>query len=113
MSCSFRRTGIVVDGVFDIEAVRRMMIYHVFGDPVWFEIINESVDFCYARAESENLFANTSMTCDGLVPFYTFRIIDCVYARNYQFCPDAYWNPVALDFCDGTEDYIAQCLEWP
>lgn len=112
MSCCFRRTGIIVNKIFNVESLRQSMIYFVFGDTVWGDVINDSVDFCYNRAVSENIFMNNKLDCDA-IPYHAYRVIDCVYARNYMNCPVIDWNLNELNFCDGTENYVEKCLEWP
>jgi hypothetical protein len=59
----------------------------------------------------ENIFSNTTLDCDA-IPYHAYRVIDCVYARNYINCPEIDWNTNKLDFCDGTENYVEECLEW-
>lgn len=112
MSCCFNRTGIIVDKIFNVEYLRQSLTYFVFGDLVWSEIINESIDFCYNRAVSQNYMKNNTLDCNA-IPHHAYRIIDCVYARNYINCPEIDWNINDLDFCDGTEKYVETCLEWP
>lgn len=112
LTCCFDKIGVVVNKTFDIGYLRYSFMLYVYGDPVWSDVISDSVDTCYGRAIEENLMSNSTLDCDA-IPFHTYRVIDCIYARNYENCPAIDWNLSENDYCDGTEDYVEKCLEWP
>lgn len=112
MTCCFSSIGIVVNKTFDVTYLRSSFLLYVYGDMVWSDVINESIDYCYTRALIENIMANKTLDCDA-IPNYAYRVIDCVYARNYENCPVTDWNLNESDYCQGTEKYVERCLEWP
>lgn len=112
MTCCFSRIGVIVNQTLDISYLRYSLMSFFNGNVEWAEVISNSIDICYTRAFEQNIISNLTLDC-GTIPFHAYRIIDCVYALNYENCPIMDWNVGGYDFCDGTEKYVEQCLEWP
>lgn len=74
----------------------------VWNDTRWEEVVTKSVKKCYNKEQNPNELNNCG------VPQAIFTIAPCVYLEDFINCP--VWNPMKLDACQYTKQYVKDCL---